>query len=90
MENESELKDTIDMLELRLERACHQVALLDDRLRGLQTRYERACADDKGARRYMLQAEIYTVDGVWHMYREYVFRCAVTIQRLVDCVPETA
>lgn len=57
--------------ELRFKKACEQVVLLNDKLMGLQVRYDRARQENSRSFRYNLRLRMATVEGVRNAYYEY-------------------
>lgn len=74
----SELDDT----ETRFKRACEQVVLLNDKLEGLQRRYDKARQENNRTFRYNLRLKMASVEGVRNAYYEYACEKAEKIAEL--------
>ena len=57
--------------ESRFKKACDQVILLNDRLEGLQRRYNKAREENRRSFRYNLRLRMATVEGVRNAYYEF-------------------
>ncbi|KAH3698642.1 hypothetical protein DPMN_086187 [Dreissena polymorpha] len=57
--------------ELMLVRACEQVILLNDKIRGLSTRYQAARAENFKSFRYNIRIRLAIVEGIRNMYYEF-------------------
>ena len=57
--------------ECRFKRACQQVVLLNDKLEGLQIRYDKAKQENHRSFRYHIRLRMATVEGVRNAYYEY-------------------
>lgn len=68
--------------EIRFKRACEQVVLLNDKLEGLQRRYDKARQDDQRTFRYTLRLKMASVEGVRNAYYEYACEKAEKIAEL--------
>ena len=60
----------------KVKSACHQVALLNKKIVGLQERYKRAQAVKRRSFCYTLRMNIATIEGVRSMFYEYADRKA--------------
>ena len=58
-------------VERRLEQACIQIELLDDKLQGLKSRHRLACSRGHCPAAFSLHLQIQTVTGVREMYHKY-------------------
>ncbi|VDI07930.1 Hypothetical predicted protein [Mytilus galloprovincialis] len=56
---------------IKFERACQQIALLDQKIRDLEVRYKRAVKFKKNSFRYNLRLRLSVVTGVKMMYHHY-------------------
>ena len=74
----AELNDT----ETRFKRACEQVVLLNDKLEGLQRRYDKARQENNRTFRYNLRLKMASVEGVRNAYYEYACEKAEKIAEL--------
>ena len=68
--------------ELRFKRACQQVVLLNDKLEGLQRRYDKARQENHRTFRYNLRLKMASVEGVRNAYYEYACEKAEKIAEL--------
>lgn len=68
--------------EMKFKRACEQVVLLNDKLEGLQTRYEKARQENHRSFRYNLRLRMATVEGVRNAFYEYACEKAERIAEL--------
>lgn len=68
--------------ETRFKKACEQVVLLNDRLEGLQRRYDKARQENHRSFRYNLRLRMATVEGVRNAYYEYACEKAEKIAEL--------
>ena len=68
--------------EVRFKRACEQVVLLNDKLEGLQRRYDKARQDNQRTFRYTLRLKMASVEGVRNAYYEYACEKAEKIAEL--------
>lgn len=57
--------------EMRFKKACEQVVLLNDKLEGLQRRYDKARQENHRSFRYNLRLKMASVEGVRNAYFEY-------------------
>ena len=55
----------------KFKRACQVVVLLNNKLDGLQQRYNRARGDDRRSFRYNIRLRLCTVEGSRNMFYEY-------------------
>lgn len=74
----AELNET----ETRFRRACEQVVLLNDKLEGLQRRYDKARLENHRTFRYNLRLKMASVEGVRNAYYEYACNKAEKIAEL--------
>ena len=74
----AELNET----ETRFKRACEQVVLLNDKLEGLQRRYDKAVQENHRSFRYNLRLKMASVEGVRNAYYEYACEKAEKIAEL--------
>ena len=58
-------------IERKLVRSCEHVVLLNDKIRGLTKRYQRARAEGFKTFRYNIRIRLAAVEGVRNMYYEY-------------------
>ncbi|KAK3087318.1 hypothetical protein FSP39_004618 [Pinctada imbricata] len=56
---------------LKFEKACQQIALLDQKIKDLEFRYKRAVKRKKNSFRYNLRLRLSVVTGVKMMYHHY-------------------
>ncbi len=68
--------------ESRFKKACDQVILLNDRLEGLQRRYNKAREENRRSFRYNLRLRMATVEGVRNAYYEFACEKAEKIAEL--------
>ena len=68
--------------ESRFKKACDQVVLLNDRLEGLQRRYNKAREENHRSFRYNLRLRMATVEGVRNAYYEFACEKAEKIAEL--------
>ena len=68
--------------ETRFKKACEQVVLLNDKLEGLQKRYDKARQENHRSFRYNLRLRMATVEGVRNAYYEYACGKAEKIAEL--------
>lgn len=76
--------------ETRFKRACEQVVLLNDKLEGLQRRYDKARQENHRSFRYNLRLKMASVEGVRNAYYEYACEKAERIAELRYYVSEEA
>ncbi|XP_064650874.1 uncharacterized protein LOC135502177 [Lineus longissimus] len=77
---EGQLKD----IERKLSRCCHQVMMLERKLKELQIRYERAVKRNQRCFRYNIRLRIATTEGIRNVYFEYACRKAEEMLKLRD------
>jgi hypothetical protein len=68
--------------ESRFKKGCDQVILLNDRLEGLQRRYNKAREENHRSFRYNLRLRMATVEGVRNAYYEFACEKAEKIAEL--------
>lgn len=68
--------------ETRFKKACEQVVLLNDKLEGLQRRYDKARQENHRSFRYNLRLKMASVEGVRNAYYEYACEKAEKIAEL--------
>lgn len=68
--------------ESRFKKACEQVVLLNDKLEGLQHRYDKARQENHRSFRYNLRLRMASVEGVRNAYYEYACEKAEKIAEL--------
>lgn len=67
---------------IKFERACQQIALLDQKIRDLEVRYKRAVRFKKNSFRYNLRLRLSVVTGVKMMYHHYASTKAEELQKI--------
>jgi hypothetical protein len=77
-----ELYAELNETETRFKRACEQVVLLNDKLEGLQRRYDKARQENHRSFRYNLRLKMASVEGVRNAYYEYACEKAEKIAEL--------
>jgi len=78
----SQMYAQLNEAELRFKRACEQVVLLNDKLEGLQRRYDKARQENHRSFRYNLRLKMASVEGVRNAYYEYACEKAEKIAEL--------
>lgn len=68
----------------KFKRACNIVVLLNNKLDGLQKRYNRARSDDRRSFRYNIRLRLCTVEGSRNMFYEYASQRADEMEELQD------
>lgn len=71
MESVSRLHVVLSETEFRFRRACEQVVLLNNKLKELQVRYDRAKLAELRSFRYNIRLRMSGVEGVRNAYYEY-------------------
>ncbi|KAK6178893.1 hypothetical protein SNE40_011378 [Patella caerulea] len=82
MESISRLHITLSETEYRFRRACEQVILLNNKLKELQVRYDRARRDGQRSFRYNIRLRMSGAEGVRNAYYEYARQKAEDILSL--------
>ena len=77
-----QLYANLNEAETRFKKACEQVVLLNDKLEGLQRRYDKAVQENHGSFRYNLRLKMASVEGVRNAYYEYACEKAEKIAEL--------
>ena len=77
-----QLYAVLNETETRFKRACEQVVLLNDKLEGLQRRYDKAVQENHRSFRYNLRLKMASVEGVRNAYYEYACEKAERIAEL--------
>lgn len=77
-----QLYANLNEAETRFKRACEQVVLLNDKLDGLQRRYDKAVQENHRSFRYNLRLKMASVEGVRNAYYEYACEKAEEIAEL--------
>ena len=72
----------LNKAETCFKRACEQVVLLNDKLEGLQRRYDKAVQENHRSFRYNLRLKMASVEGVRNAYYEYACEKAEEIAEL--------
>jgi len=67
---------------IKFDRACQQIALLDQKIRDLEVRYKRAVKNKKNSFRYNLRLRLSVVTGVKMMYHHYASTKAEELSRI--------
>lgn len=67
---------------MKFEKACQQIALLDQKIRDLEVRYKRAVRNKKNSFRYNLRLRLSVVTGVKMMYHHYASTKADELTRI--------
>ena len=68
----------------KFKRACQLIVLLNNKLEGLQNRYDRARRDDRRSFRYNVRLRLCTVEGARYMFYEYASQRADEMEDLQD------
>ena len=66
-----ELESQFQLSHRKFTRACDQMSLLDQRIKDMQVRYQRAIKNKKNAARYTLRQRLAVMTGVKMMFYEY-------------------
>ena len=66
----------------KFKRACQLIVLLNNKLEGLQNRYDRARRDDRRSFRYNVRLRLCTVEGARNMIYEYASQRADEMEDL--------
>ncbi|OWF52593.1 hypothetical protein KP79_PYT04058 [Mizuhopecten yessoensis] len=75
---------------LKFDRACQQIALLDQKIRDLEVRYKRAVKHKKNSFRYNLRLRLSVVTGVKMMYHHYASTKAEELSRIRRQISSTS
>lgn len=67
---------------LKFEKACQQIALLDQKIKDLEVRYKRAVKNKKNSFRYNLRLRLSVVTGVKMMYHHHASTKAEELTRI--------
>lgn len=67
---------------VKFDRACQQIALLDQKIRDLEVRYKRAVKYKRNSFRYNLRLRLSVVTGVKMMYHHYASTKAEELSRI--------
>ncbi|KAK6177889.1 hypothetical protein SNE40_012763 [Patella caerulea] len=79
MESNTRLHDELSETEHRFHRAYEQIVLLDNKLKDLQVRYNRAKRDGNRSFCYTIRLKMSGVQGVRNVYRQYIEKKAEQI-----------
>ena len=74
----------LKILHRKFKLACKQVVLLNNEIDSLESRYERAHAENSRTFRYLLRFRISTLEGVRQMYYVYCMKCADKLDDLQE------
>ena len=72
------------ILDKKFRRACRQIVLLNNKLEGLQVRYDRAYKVNRRSFRYSIRLQLATLEGMRNMFYEYACRRADELEALQD------
>lgn len=75
-------------LDRKFRRACRQIVILNNKITGLQVRYDRAKAVNNRTFRYNLRLELATTEGMRNMFYEYACRRADELETIQDSLVE--
>ena len=78
------LQTQILHLDAMFQKACRQVLILNNFLRELQIRYDRASRDNLRTYRYALRLRLCTVEGLRNTMYEYAQKKANEIEKMED------
>ena len=73
----------------KFKRACQIIVLLNNKLEGLQKRYDRARTDDRRLFRYNVRLRLCTVEGARNMFYEYASQKVDEMEDLQDQLETT-
>jgi environmental stress-induced protein Ves len=76
------LQEKLNDAQLKFEKACTQIVLLDQKIKDLEVRYKRALKNKKNSFRYNLRLRLSVVTGVKMMYHHYASTKADELHRL--------
>lgn len=76
------LQEKLNDAQLKFEKACQQIVLLDQKIKDLEVRYKRALKNKKNSFRYNLRLRLSVVTGVKMMYHHYASTKADELHRL--------
>ena len=82
METAQAIQKVIFKMDAKFQKACRQVLLLNNQVKEIGTRYDRAVRDNQRTQRYFLRLRLCTVEGLRNMYYEYACRQADKIADL--------
>lgn len=71
MEGQSHITEKMNEAQTRFEKACKQIILLDQRMKGLEVRYKLAVRQKNNSFRYNLRSRLSVVTGLKMMYHHY-------------------
>ena len=77
-----DLQSQFQLSHRKFNRACDQMSLLDQRIKDMQVRYQRAIKNKKNAARYTLRQRLAVMTGVKMMFYEYATAQADTMDTL--------
>ncbi|KAL3870284.1 hypothetical protein ACJMK2_038360 [Sinanodonta woodiana] len=83
------LQEKLSDAQLKFEKACQQIVLLDQKIKDLEVRYKRAVRNKKNSFRYNLRLRLSVVTGVKMMYHHYASTKAEELTRLHRLRPTT-
>lgn len=70
-DNEIEMIFTMRRMERRFKRVCRQLVLMNNNIRAVKARYDRAVKVDRKTIRYNLRLRILSMEGVRNMFWDY-------------------
>ena len=76
------LQDKLNDAQLKFERACQQIVLLDQKIKDLEVRYKRAVRRKQNSFRYNLRLKLSVFTGIKMMYHHYAGTKADELTRL--------
>lgn len=79
-----EIAQEIVLMEAKFQKACKQLILLNNWVRAVNARYQRALKGDQRTWRYMLRLRLCTVEGLRNMFHEYATDMADRLDRLEE------
>lgn len=69
--DKTHLLEKLHDAQIKFEKACQQIVLLDQKIKDLEVRYKRALKSKKNSFRYNLRLRLSVVTGVKMMYHHY-------------------
>ena len=81
-EASAEIRQKIQTIDGRFQRACDQIVILNRHLDNLQLRYDRAHRDNLRTFRYSLRIKLSATEGVRNMFVEYASAVADELMEL--------
>ena len=82
------LLNELEILERKYDCCYRQILVLNNRIRDLECRYQRACRGGRTSYRYTLRLQLATTEGMRNMYYEYACRKADELEAVQEQLVE--